>query len=104
VLSGVPQGSTLSPLLFNIFVNDLSFKIKHSKFLVFADDLKIYRDIKSAEDCKALQADTDSVQQWYVQNSMELNTQKTKILSFTRKINSVHFNYYVTITGTTAQI
>jgi hypothetical protein len=46
VLSGAPQGSTLGPLLFNIFVNDLSAIIKHYTFLLFADDLKIYRNIK----------------------------------------------------------
>jgi hypothetical protein len=62
VLSGVPQGSTLGPPLFNIFINDLSAKINHSKCLLFADDLKIYRNIKSAEVCKALQVDIDAVQ------------------------------------------
>jgi hypothetical protein len=45
--------------LFNIFINYLSARISHSKCLLFADDLKIYRDIKSVEDCKALQADID---------------------------------------------
>jgi hypothetical protein len=55
VLSGVPQ---LWPSLFNAIINDLSDKIKHSKFLMFSDDLKIYRNIKSFEDCKALQAET----------------------------------------------
>jgi hypothetical protein len=95
VLSGVPQGSTLCPLLFNIFVNDLSAIIKHSKFLLFADDLKIYRNIKSVEDCKALQADICSVQHWCAENLMELNIQKMRIISFMRKTNSVHFNYYV---------
>jgi hypothetical protein len=62
LLSGVPQGSTLGPLLFNNFVNQFSAKINHSKFLLFADDLKIYRGIKSAKDCKLLQAATLSVQ------------------------------------------
>jgi retron-type reverse transcriptase len=92
VLSGVPQGSILGPLLFNIFVNDLSDIIKHSKFILFADDLKIYRNVKSVEDCKALQADVYSVQHWCAENHMELNIQKTKTISFTRKTNSVHFN------------
>jgi hypothetical protein len=95
VLSGVPQDSTLGPLLFNIFINDLSAKINHSKFLLLADDLKICRNIKSAEGCKALQVDTDAVQQWGSENGMELNIQKTKIISFKRKTNSVHFNYFV---------
>jgi hypothetical protein len=40
--------------------------IKHSKFLLFADDLKIYGSIKFFKDCKALQAYIDSVQQWCV--------------------------------------
>jgi hypothetical protein len=93
-MSGVPQGSTLGPLLFNIFVNDLFAIIKHSKLLLFADDLKIYSNIKSVEDCKALQADAYSVQHWCAENHMELNIQKTRIISFTRKTNSVHFNYY----------
>jgi hypothetical protein len=70
VLSGAPQGSTLGTLLFNIFVTNLSAIIKHSKFLLFAVDLKIYSNIKSVEDCKALQADTYSVQHWYVENHM----------------------------------
>jgi hypothetical protein len=79
----VPQGSTLGPLLFNIFINDLSAKINHSKFLLFADDLKICRNIKPVEDCEALQVDIDAVQQWCGENGVELNIQKIKIISFT---------------------
>jgi hypothetical protein len=94
-LSGAPQGSTLGPLLFNISVNDLSAKIKHTKFLLFPDDLNVHHNVKSGEDCKALQADIYSVQHWYAENHMEINIQKTRIISFTRKTNSVHFNYYV---------
>jgi hypothetical protein len=81
--------------LFNIFVNDLSAIIKHSKFILFADDLNIYRNVKSVADCKALQADIYSVEHWCAGNHMELNIQKTRIISFTLKTNSVHFTYYV---------
>jgi hypothetical protein len=95
VLSGVAQGSTLGPLLFNIFINDLSAKINHSKFLLFADDLKIYRNIKSAKDCKVLQVDIVAVHQWCGENCMELNNEEIKIISFTRKTNSIHFKYFV---------
>jgi hypothetical protein len=91
-LSVVPQGSTLGPPFFNFFFNDLSDIIDHSKFILFADGLKIYRDIKSVEDCIALQVDTDAVQQWRDENCMELNIQETKIINFTRKTNSIHFS------------
>jgi hypothetical protein len=47
--------------------------------------------MKSAEDCKSLLVDIDAVQQWYGENGMELNIQKTKILSFTRKTNSTSY-------------
>jgi hypothetical protein len=94
-LSGAPQGSTLGPLLFNISVNDLSAKIKHSKFLLFADDLNVHRNMKYGEDCKAIQGDIYSVQHWCAENHMEINIQETRIISFTRKTNSVHINYYV---------
>jgi hypothetical protein len=82
-------------IIINIFINALYAKINHSRFLLFAHDLKIYHDIKSVEDCKALQADTDSVHQWFGENCTQLSIQETKMISVTRKSDSVHFNYYV---------
>jgi hypothetical protein len=51
VLSGVPQGSVLGPLLFNIFMNDLCDVINYSRYFLFADDIKIFHAIKSPNDC-----------------------------------------------------
>jgi hypothetical protein len=57
--------------------------------------LKIFRVIESAEDCKLLQSDIESVQKWCIENYMKINTLKTNIISFTRKTISIHFNYFV---------
>jgi hypothetical protein len=66
---------------------------QHSQCLLFADDLKIYRSNSDVDDCKLLQHDIDSVQNWCLDDSMKLNSSKTTIISFTRKTNSIYFNY-----------
>jgi len=71
VTSGVPQGSVLGPLLFALYVNELPSLIS-SPLLMFADDIKLYRIIRSPEDCLQLQRDKDVLVQW----------SKTWLLSF----------------------
>jgi hypothetical protein len=59
--SGVPQGSTLAPLLFNMFVDDICSSIHNANYQMFADNLKINLSITNIEDFKLLQRDTDAV-------------------------------------------
>jgi hypothetical protein len=94
MLLGVPQGSTLEPLFFSIFNDDLCTKIHSSEFLLFADDLEIFHVIKSADDFELLQSDIDSVEKWCIESYMKMNIFKTNITSFTCKTNSIHFYYF----------
>jgi hypothetical protein len=87
VLSDFPQGSVLGPLLFNIFMNDLRDVINYSGYFLFADDIKIFRIIKSPNDCNRLQSDIDSVQGWCTANFMKLSISKTKVVSVSRRIH-----------------
>ena len=56
-LSGIPQCSNLGPLLFRIFINDLSAELVTCKVLLFADDIKLYYVISSNIDSELLQAE-----------------------------------------------
>jgi hypothetical protein len=93
VKSGVPQGSTLGPILFNIFINNICNTILNSRYLLFSDDLTIYRTITNVDDCKVLQHDINSVHNWCLVNGMKINISKTTIIYFTRKTNNIGFNY-----------
>ena len=55
VRSGVPQGSHLGPLLFLLFINDITYFLKDVEFLLYADDLKLYKTISNDSDALVLQ-------------------------------------------------
>ena len=80
VVSGVPQGTVLGPLLFLIYINDIFGAVKHSKIKVFADDSKLHKDISSHVDRLLLQEDLLSVVEWADINNMELNQEKFQLL------------------------
>lgn len=63
VISGIPQGSVLGPLLFVIFINDMPEEVKYNICKLFADDCKLYGSVKENDDNK-MQIDITSLENW----------------------------------------
>ena len=93
VLSGVPQGTVLAPLLFLLYSNDLPACV-HNRIKLYADDILLYSNINSVADCIALQQDLDSLVEWSHSWQMTFNPQKCECLRIANK-NPVLHNYYI---------
>ncbi|CAG9128671.1 unnamed protein product [Plutella xylostella] len=91
--SGVPQGSLLGPLLFVIFINDIDTCFRYSDFLLFADDMKVFRVVNDSLDCSLLQDDLDRVEQYCHHNKLDINVSKCFSITFSRKRN-IYLNSY----------
>ena len=98
ILSGVPQGSILGPLLFNIFMCDMFLILKGTYFTGYADDNTpfVVRD-NITDVIKALEEVGKSLVNWFSNNEMKLNTDKCHLLlnsqePNTLKIGDLHIN------------
>ena len=95
VTSGVPQGSVLGPLLFLLFINDISSVISHSKVKLFADDVTIYKEISSPDDVKLLQFDLSSIAQWAKKWLLRLNPIKCDSIVISNKRSPILPSYHL---------
>ena len=83
VLSGVPQGSILGPLLFLVYIADLPRVVSPETLIrLFADDTKLCREIFGEGDEIALQNDLGQVSNWCKTWLLSLNIQKCKVIRF----------------------
>ena len=81
VISGVPQGSVLGPILFLVYVMDLDHCLEKAGAFTFADDTKIFMVIKSCLDQMDLKRDLNQVFQWALTNNMSLHENKFELMS-----------------------
>ena len=79
VISGVPQGSVLGPILFILYINDLPGAVNRS-VKIFADDTKIYRNVSPSSGSAELQRDLKAVTSWSEKWQLPFNEQKCKSL------------------------
>ena len=88
ILSGVPQGTVLGPILFLVFIDDVDRCIMHSIIRCFADDTRTSIAITSEQDVMLLQSDLHNVIEWSSKNNMALHKDKFEYMC--HKVNKNH--------------
>ena len=92
VVSGVPQGSVLGPVLFLLFINDISSSVQ-SNLRLFADGCVLYREVAVLQVCQALQQDLYSLFLWSETLQLPFNVTKYYHLGITSTRTPLDLDY-----------
>ena len=111
VTSGVPQGSVLGPILFNLYINDITDSLNcFTSSKIFADDLKIYTEFNTNTQPIHLQTHLDLILEWSLTWQLKISQSKCNILfighhkirpSFSISSSEITVSEYVTDLGVT---
>ena len=93
MISCIPQGSVLGPILFIIYINDLPDVVKNQIFL-FANDTKILKQVDTMEDSLSLQDDISSFERWSNDWLLRFNLDKCHVLTLGKHQNISHPHPY----------
>ena len=93
MISGVPQGTVLGPLLFLILIADIDKGVSDSNLISFADDSRLYSGVGDVTDCDNLQFDT--VYDWASSNNMFFNSIFYSYVSFSSNGAAYKSNVYI---------
>ena len=97
IISGVPQGSVLGPILFVLYINDLSNIFDDSvKSKYFADDAKLYSEIKSNADLENFQDNLDRLSKWAESWQLDISIKKCCTMDISLNNNN-KLNHYNTV-------
>ena len=95
VVSGVPQGTVLGPILFLVHIRDIANSLSDGTSATsFADDTRVKRGINSLEDCDILQADLQTIYDWARHVNMHFNSDKFECMRlWPRQSTTPDFKY-----------
>ena len=95
---GVPQGTVIWPLFFNLYVNDLTKLMRETAHILqYADDCLIFcSDKKSETALEVLQDNFYKLEEYFCLNKLNSNANKTEFITFTLK-NDKRLNYLETV-------
>ena len=81
IISGIPQGSVLGPILFLIYISDIGEEL-NVKALVYVDDTKVKQKVNTEEDVEELQQELEKLDKWANANNMKFNGKKFQVVRY----------------------